>query len=64
MFKINLKNLLWTLENVGKVNVITVREDIKEDARAALDRMLDLTPGKKSAKSKNALGRGEMSAAI
>jgi len=42
MFKINLKNLLWTLENVGKVNVVAVPEDIKNDARLALDRMLDL----------------------
>lgn len=44
MFKINLKNLLWTLENIGKVNVITVPEPIKADARMALDRMLALAP--------------------
>ncbi len=44
MFKINLKNLLWTLENIGKVNVITVPQVIKADAREALDRMLALVP--------------------
>jgi quinolinate synthase len=44
MFKINLKNLLWTLENIGKVNVVTVPEAIKSEARMALDRMLALSP--------------------
>jgi quinolinate synthase len=44
MFKINLQNLLWTLENAGKVNVITVPETIKAEARMALDRMLALAP--------------------
>ncbi len=44
MFKINLKNLLWTLENIGQVNVITVPEETKADARMALDRMLALAP--------------------
>jgi quinolinate synthase len=44
MFKINLKNLLWSLENIGKVNVVTVPEEIKSDARVALDRMLALSP--------------------
>jgi quinolinate synthase len=33
MFKINLKTLLWTLENIGKVNVIRVPEAIKADAQ-------------------------------
>ena len=42
MFKIDLKKLLWTLENIGKVNVVTVSDTIKEDARKALKRMLDL----------------------
>lgn len=42
MFKINPQNLLWTLENIGKVNVITVPEKIKEESRVALDRMLAL----------------------
>jgi len=46
MFKINLQNLLWTLENIGQVNVITVPENIKADARLALDRMLALVPKK------------------
>jgi len=44
MFKINLRNLLWTLENIGKVNLVTVPEGTKKDARAALDRMLALSP--------------------
>ena len=43
MFKINLKNLLWSLENIGQANVITVPEAVKTDARIALDRMLALT---------------------
>ena len=42
MFKINPKNLLWALENIGQANVITIPEDIKTDARMALDRMLAL----------------------
>jgi quinolinate synthase len=42
MFKINLKNLLWSLENIGQANVITVPEAVKTDARIALDRMLAL----------------------
>ena len=50
MFKINLKNLFWTLENIGQVNVITVPEAIKADARMALDRMLALVPNASAAK--------------
>ena len=42
MFKINIRNLLWTLENIGRVNVVRVPEEIKTDARKALDRMLSL----------------------
>jgi quinolinate synthase len=42
MFRINLTNLLWTLENLGRVNVVTVPEAVKADARKALDRMLKL----------------------
>jgi len=42
MFKIDLKKLLWTLENIGTVNVVTVSDTIKEDGRKALKRMLDL----------------------
>lgn len=44
MARINLDNLLRTLENIGTFNVIRVPEDIKADARKALDRMLDLSP--------------------
>jgi quinolinate synthase len=42
MFKINLEKLLLTLENLGEVNVVTVPEDIKAEARVALNRMLAL----------------------
>lgn len=42
MFRINLQNLLWTLENLGTVNQVTVPDDIKADALLALDRMLQL----------------------
>ncbi|MBW1996989.1 MAG: quinolinate synthase NadA [Deltaproteobacteria bacterium] len=47
MFKIDLDKLLWTLENLGKVNVVQVPADIKRDAKAALERMLDLAPKEK-----------------
>jgi len=43
MFKIDLAKLLWTLENLGSVNVVTIPEDIKTEARLALDRMLSLS---------------------
>jgi len=42
MFKINLGNLLWTLNNIGKVNVVSVPEQVKAQAKVALDRMLSL----------------------
>lgn len=42
MFKINPGNLLWTLNNIGKVNLVTVPEEVKEEAKLALDRMLAL----------------------
>ncbi len=42
MYKINLKNLLACLENVGKTNIITVDETIKKDASIALENMLNL----------------------
>ena len=42
MYKIDLKKLLWSLENIGKVNVIRVSETIKKGAKVALDRMLAL----------------------
>ena len=44
MFKIDLTKLLWTLENLGSVNVVTIPEGIKREARLALDRMLSLPP--------------------
>ncbi len=42
MYKINLKNLLECLENIGKTNIVTVDEDIKKDAVIALENMLNL----------------------
>jgi len=42
MYKIDLKKLLWTLENIGRVNLVKVPEGIKVDARKALNRMLAL----------------------
>jgi quinolinate synthase len=42
MFKINLRNLLQTLENLGEMNVVRVSEEIREGAKLALNRMLAL----------------------
>ncbi|MCG8633044.1 MAG: quinolinate synthase NadA, partial [Desulfobacterales bacterium] len=42
MYKINLKNLLHTLENIGRANIVTVDEGIKKDAFIALENMLNL----------------------
>jgi quinolinate synthase len=42
MNKIDLHNLLWTLENLGRVNTVTVHEKTKKEARIALERMLSL----------------------
>ena len=42
MHKINLKNLLHCLENIGETNVISVDEGIKKDAFIALENMLNL----------------------
>jgi len=42
MFKINPDNLLWTLENIGEANQVIVDDGVKEEARKALDRMLNL----------------------
>lgn len=42
MHKITVEKLLWTLEHIGQANRVTVAEDIKTNARAALDRMLAL----------------------
>lgn len=43
MFKINPYNLYYSLLNIGKVNVVSVSEEIKRNAKLALQRMLDLT---------------------
>lgn len=40
MFKINLNNLCWILDNPGEVNIIKVPHDVKADAKLALERML------------------------
>jgi len=42
MYKIDLPKLLATLETIGETNIVSVDEDIKNDARLALDRMLSL----------------------
>lgn len=42
MFKINLNNLCWTLDNLGTLNVVDVPDAIKHDAKIALNRMLAL----------------------
>ena len=42
MSRISLQNLLWTLENLGTVNVVAVPDGIKANALLALDRMLKL----------------------
>ncbi len=48
MNRIDPAHLLWALENLADgqvVNRVTVADDVKRDARAALDRMLALKPG-------------------
>ncbi|MDZ7338245.1 MAG: quinolinate synthase NadA [candidate division KSB1 bacterium] len=42
MYRINLRNLCWTLEELGSVNEITVAEPIRSEALIALERMLEL----------------------
>jgi quinolinate synthase len=42
MFKINLRNLLAVIENLGEMNVVRVPEEVRAGARLALDRMLGL----------------------
>ncbi len=42
MFKINLKNLLLSLENIGKTNIVKVEDGIKKEALIALENMLNL----------------------
>ena len=41
MYRINLNNLLWTLDELGAVNVVAVEQDIIRDAKLALNRMLE-----------------------
>ncbi len=59
MFKINLNNLLWSLENIGQVNVVTVPKDIRADARLALDRMLALAPKATPSKLEGSIHAGQ-----
>jgi len=42
MFKINLKNLLYTLDNLGEVNEVFVKEDIRQDALKAVEKMFEI----------------------
>jgi len=42
MYKINLYNLCWTLDNLGKINIIQVPQSVKKDAQVALDQMLQI----------------------
>lgn len=42
MYKINLQNLLWTLDNLGKINIVAVPEAVQKDARIALNQMLQI----------------------
>ena len=43
MFRINLRNLLWLLDHLGEVNIVTVPEAVASEARVALERMLSIT---------------------
>ncbi len=45
MYKINLHNVLYALEDLGRRGVVTLPPEVKADARLALDRMLALAPG-------------------
>jgi len=47
MFRINLRNLLWTLESLDDVNLVKVDPSLKADARVALERMLKISETKK-----------------
>ena len=47
MFRIDPPHLLWTLENLlegNVVNQISVAEDVAEQAKLALERMLEVSP--------------------
>ena len=43
MYKINLRNLLYTLEHLGEVNVVKISDEVKHYAGLALNRMLEAT---------------------
>ena len=43
MWKISLNDLLYTLDNLGRVNKVEVNEEIKINARKALKKMLEIT---------------------
>ena len=46
MFRIDAPHLLWVLENLAEgrvVNQISVPKDVADDARVALQRMLEIT---------------------
>lgn len=43
MYKINLRNLLYTLEHPGEVNVVEISDEVKYYASLALNRMLEAT---------------------
>jgi quinolinate synthase len=60
MFKINLENLLRALQNIGQVNVVTIPEAIKADARIALDRMLALAPKTPSPENRESIQESQM----
>lgn len=47
MFRINLKNLLWTLETFDDSTLVRVDPALKPDARTALDRMLKISDSKR-----------------
>lgn len=42
MYRINLQNLLYSLQNLGKVNVVRIDDETKHYARIALERMLSI----------------------
>ncbi|UCF77953.1 MAG: quinolinate synthase NadA [Candidatus Eiseniibacteriota bacterium] len=47
MFKVNLQNLLWTLDSLNDVNLVRVDASLRDDARVALERMLKISERKK-----------------
>ncbi len=47
MFRINLKNLLWTLESLDDSTLVRVAPELKPDARTALGKMLTISEARK-----------------